>query len=208
MKKSNYSKENLVKAIEEYKNGVPSSKVSLKYGVPGSTIRNHGSNSQMGLGSGRPTALTIDQEKYLVELLKNLEIIGIRLMKAVVMKLGSEYVKLVTGMDKEFFTSHFFEIVFMNLLGKSIDLGRKWLRNFLNRWKGELKIIKEKKMETSRRNGFTEEIRNGWFEKLELMLRSNNLTTRPHAIFNCDESGFSDETACKLNIGISMKCKY
>ena len=86
----------MVKAIEEYKNGAPSSEVSLKYGVPGSIISNHGSNSRLGLGNGRPTAFTIHQEKYLVELLKNLQTIGVRLMKAVVMKLGSEYVKLLT----------------------------------------------------------------------------------------------------------------
>ncbi|CAF4632424.1 unnamed protein product, partial [Rotaria socialis] len=168
------------KALEEYKNGATSSEVSLKYGVPASTVRNHNSNSQMTFGSGRPTVLKIDQEQYLVELLKNLEIIGLRLMKTVVMKLASEYVKLITG--------------------KSIDLGRKWLKNFLNRWKGELKMIKEKKIEASRRNGFTEDIRTGWFEKLELILRSNNLIARPHAIYNCDESGFSDETACEMVI--------
>ncbi len=55
-------------------------------------------------------------------------------------------------------------------------------------------------MEISRRNGFIEDVRRGWYEKLDLILRENNLITRPHAIFNCDESGFSDETASKLNI--------
>ncbi|CAF4565106.1 unnamed protein product, partial [Rotaria magnacalcarata] len=84
--------------------------------------------------------------------------------------------------------------------GKSVELGRKWLKYFLNRWKGELKVIKEKKIEASRRNGFTEDIRCGWFEKLELILRTNNLIARPHAIYNCDESGFSDETACEVVI--------
>ncbi|CAF3088028.1 unnamed protein product [Rotaria sp. Silwood2] len=180
MKRSNYSKENLLKAVEEYKNGATSTDVSSKYGVPGSTVRNHNYNSQMRFGGGRPTILTSQQEQYLVELLKNLEFIGLRLMKVVVMKLGSEYVKLVTG--------------------KSVELGRKWLKYFLNRWKGELKVIKEKKIEASRRNGFTEDIRCGWFEKLELILRTNNLIERPHAIYNCDESGFSDETACEMVI--------
>ncbi|CAF1464872.1 unnamed protein product [Rotaria magnacalcarata] len=135
MKKSNYSKENLIKALEEYKNGATSSEVCLKYGVPASTVRNHNSNSQMTFGSGRPTVLKIDQEQYLVELLKNLEIIGL----------------------------------------------------------------------PSRRNGFTKDIRTGWFEKLELILRSNNLIARPHAIYNCDESGFSDETGSYEQSGGSGK---
>ncbi|CAF4468211.1 unnamed protein product, partial [Rotaria magnacalcarata] len=112
MKRSNYSKENLLRAVEEYKNGA--------------TVRNHNYNSKMIFRGGRPTVLTSHQEQYLVELLKNLEFIGLRLMKVVVMKLGSEYVKLVTG--------------------KSVERGRKWLKYFLNRWKGELKVIKEKKL--------------------------------------------------------------
>ncbi|CAM4946739.1 unnamed protein product [Rotaria socialis] len=149
MKRSNYSKENLLKAVEEYKNGATSTEVSSKYGVPGSTVRNHNYNSKMRFGGGRPTVLTSHQEQYLIELLKNLEFIGLRLMKVVVMKLGSEYVKLVTA---------------------------------------------------SPRNGFTEDIRCGWFEKLELILRTNNLIARPHTIYNCDESGFSDETACEMVI--------
>ena len=87
------------------------------------------------------------------------------------------------------------QIVF---LGKAVELGWQWLQNFLVRWKSESKVIKEEKIETSRRNGFTEGVRRGWFEKLRHMLLVNNLMTRPHAIFNCDESGFSDETACKF----------
>jgi len=55
-------------------------------------------------------------------------------------------------------------------------------------------------MEMSRCNGFSEDVRCGWYEKFDLILRENNLITRAHAIFNCDESGFSDETASKLNI--------
>ncbi len=80
-----------------------------------------------------------------------------------------------------------------------MEVGRKWLKKFLQRWQDELKVIKEEKMESSRRNGFTEDVRRGWFEKLDLILRTNDLITRPHAIFNCDESGFNDETACKCN---------
>jgi hypothetical protein len=52
-------------------------------------------------------------------------------------------------------------------------------------------------MELARRNGFTEDVRCGWFDKLNLILQTNDLIKRPHAIYNCDESGFSDETACE-----------
>ena len=71
------------------------------------------------------------------------------------------------------------------------------MNNFLQRWKGELKVIREEKIESYRRNGFTEDVRCGWFQTRVYILKTNNFITRPHAIYNCDESGFSDETACE-----------
>ncbi|CAF3903029.1 unnamed protein product [Rotaria sp. Silwood1] len=187
MERGNYSKEDFLKAFHEYKNGATSSAVTVKYNVPGSTIRNHKSNPTMKIGGGRPTLLTNDQEQKLVELLKNLEVAGVRLTKLVVMKLASEYVQLVTS--------------------KFVELGRKWLKNFLQRWQGELKVIREEKIEASRRNGFTEDVRRGWFEKLDLILRTNDLITRLHAIYKCDETGFSDETSCEM-IVVSHETKH
>ena len=58
-------------------------------------------------------------------------------------------------------------------------------------------MVKEKKLEKSRRNGFTEEVRVGWFEKVKQVLTDNNLLHTPMNIWNVDESGFSDETQCK-----------
>jgi hypothetical protein len=43
-KRGNYSREDLVKAVYEYKNGATSSEVTTKYNVPGSTVRNHKCN--------------------------------------------------------------------------------------------------------------------------------------------------------------------
>jgi hypothetical protein len=82
-------------------------------------------------------------------------------------------------------------------LGKPTEVGRKWLASFLRRWQSELKVLKEQKLETARRNGFTEEVRRGWFSKVHHILTNNQLIEWPHSIFNCDESGFSDETSCK-----------
>ncbi|CAF1501466.1 unnamed protein product [Rotaria sp. Silwood1] len=98
-KRSLYSKEALTKAIEEYKNGSTSSELTTKYGIPGSTIRNHKSNSKLKVGGGRPTLLTDQQEQYLVELLINLELVGVRLTKPVVIKLSSEYAQAVSDKD-------------------------------------------------------------------------------------------------------------
>ena len=78
-------------------------------------------------------------------------------------------------------------------------MGRKWFKNFLQRWKDELRVVREQKIEAYRRNGFTEDVRCGWFDTLGSVLKTNNLIKRPDAIYNCDESGFSDETSCKYD---------
>lgn len=57
---------------------------------------------------------------------------------------------------------------------------------------------KETKLENSRRHGFTEDVISGWFQKVKQVLDRENLHFRPNQIWNADESGFSDETLCKL----------
>ncbi|CAF4688913.1 unnamed protein product [Rotaria sp. Silwood1] len=89
MKRGKYSKD-FLKAFHEYKNGATSSKVTAKYNIPGSTLRNHKSDPTMKIHGGRSTLLTKHQEQYLVELLKNLEVADVRLIKLLVMKLVSE----------------------------------------------------------------------------------------------------------------------
>jgi transposase len=96
-KRSNYPKDDLTNAVNDYRNGSTSTEVTDKYGVSGSTVCNHSSNSILKIDGGRPTLLTNHQERYFMELLKNLQSVGVRLMKPVVMKLSSEYVQYVTG---------------------------------------------------------------------------------------------------------------
>ncbi|CAF3453776.1 unnamed protein product [Rotaria sp. Silwood1] len=96
MKRGKYSKD-FLKAFHEYKNGATSSKVTAKYNIPESTLRNHKSDPKMKIRGGRSSLLTKHQEQYLVELLKNLEVAGVRLTKLLVMKLVSENVQLVTN---------------------------------------------------------------------------------------------------------------
>ncbi len=109
MKRSSYSKEDLTRDVDEYNNSAISIVITAKYGIPGSTIRNHKSNPKLGIGSQRPTLLSKEQ-KYVAELLKNLELIGVRLTKPVVIQLSSDYVRRVTGkvINRTFFSSCIF----------------------------------------------------------------------------------------------------
>lgn len=74
------------------------------------------------------------------------------------------------------------------------------MRNFLDRRKKDVKLIKEKKLERSRRNGFSEDVRAGWFGNLKNVMDKNDLVYKPMQIFNVDESGFADETQCKKTL--------
>ena len=102
----NYSKDDFIKVLDEYKSGIAFVQLAEKYNIPSSTMRNHKSNLTRKIGGGRPTILNKNQEHYLVELLKNLEINGVRSTKSAVKKLSSEHAELVSGrlflFDKSF----------------------------------------------------------------------------------------------------------
>ncbi|CAF0894041.1 unnamed protein product [Didymodactylos carnosus] len=95
-KRCNYKKENLKKAIKAYKNHEMSSATAAKaFDVPESTIRKHKSNPVLNIGGDRPRFLTDHQEEYLAVLFRQLETIGARLTKDMVLKIAGEYMSLV-----------------------------------------------------------------------------------------------------------------
>jgi len=76
VKRSTYSEEDLTRAVDECNSGTISTATIAKYGIPGSTIRNHKSNPKLGVGILCSTLL-LNEQKYLGEFLKNLELIGV-----------------------------------------------------------------------------------------------------------------------------------
>lgn len=88
------------------------------------------------------------------------------------------------------------QIVF-HLISLDKEISRHWLKDFLKRNKKDLKMVKEKKMEKSRRDGFSEDVRSGWFKNLKEVLMKNDILYKPQQIWNVDESGFNDETQSK-----------
>ena len=63
----------------------------------------------------------------------------------------------------------------------------------------KVKFIKEQKLARSRKEGFTEQIRNGWFETVFNVLKQYDLFDKPAQIYNVDECGFNDETQRKFS---------
>ncbi|CAF3808189.1 unnamed protein product [Rotaria sp. Silwood1] len=120
---------------------------SKKFGVPESTIRKHKDNRSNRVGSGRPSVLSVDQEQYLVALLQELQSIGVRLTREILAKITGDFIRMIKKSNK--------------------DVSRHWFQNFFKRNSDKLKMKKELKLERSRRDNFTEEVRSNWFSKLK-----------------------------------------
>ena len=180
------------------KKKMTSVKASEFYHVPQSTIWSHINNDLLHVGAGRPFYLSPKQEIYLVELIKSLDEIGIRLTKSVLMKVIGEYLRLAiynARFNSKVLSSN---VIYILIIFIENEPSFHWLTNFLLRNKKDIKMIKEKKIEKSRRNGFTEEVRTNWFNKLNEILVKNDLVHRPIPIWNMGESGFSDDTPSNL----------
>lgn len=92
-----YSKEQLVEAIRAVKDGkMTSVKAAEHYKVLSSTIRCHVNEYSSRIGGGTSSYLNPKQEEYLVEAMKSLESIGVRLTKPVLKKVCGEYIQLVS----------------------------------------------------------------------------------------------------------------
>ena len=111
----NFSLDKFQDAVLAYRAGVMSSvEASKQYGVPESTIRKHKTMTIDRMGSGRPSHLSREQEKYLVSLLQELESIGVRLTRETLSKIAGEYIRKVKGVDQNMskFISNAFLIYF------------------------------------------------------------------------------------------------
>ncbi|CAF0964997.1 unnamed protein product, partial [Didymodactylos carnosus] len=186
VRKKTYTINELKQAVEAVREGRMNSKeAGLKFNVPDSTIRHHTNNHYSKIGAGRKTYLSREQEEYLISLIKSLEDFGHKCTNELVMKLCGDYMQLlgvkpIKLSDEE--------------EGKPYVPGRKWLQNFLERWKSDVKWLKPSKIESNRSYGFTEEVRVGWFKNLNSILQKLNIMDSPAQIFNCDETGFKDNT--------------
>ncbi|CAF1420526.1 unnamed protein product [Rotaria magnacalcarata] len=178
-----YSLDDFCNAVTAYRNKTMTSiAASKKCGVPESTIRKHKDNKTNRVGSGRPSALSVDQEQYLVALLRELQSIGVRLTREILAKITGDFMRMIKKSNKD-----------IN------NPGRHWFQNFFKRNSDKLKMKKELKLERSRRDNFTEEVRSNWFSKLKGILDLNNLNARPGQIWNCDESDYaSSMITCPL----------
>ena len=68
----------------------------------------------------------------------------------------------------------------MVIFGIFKDPGRHWFSDFFKRNENKIKMKKEVKLEHSTKQGFTETVRSGWFQKVKDLLDRNDLHFRPN----------------------------
>lgn len=113
-RRSLYPKEQFATANDAVRNGkMTSVKASQVYSVPQSTVRSHIIKPELRIGAGRQSYLTKKQEEYLVEIVKSLGKIDVRVTKALLKKIAGEYIKVVTN-DKRLCGKY--EFTEMNIL--------------------------------------------------------------------------------------------
>ena len=75
---------------------------------------------------------------------------------------------------------------------KANPVTEKWYRNLKSRWP-ELKMINPRALSKERAQSTTQQVVNQYFENLQQVLIKNNLTEKPHLIYNFDEKGIQTE---------------
>jgi hypothetical protein len=165
-----YSKQQLLDAVNSQYDSKTAGKI---FHVPASTIRRHRRDDSLNDRVGRPTYLTNEQESYFVSMLQLLPQYGFHTTGEVALKLANDYCRS---------------------LKLSHQPSKKWLRLFMKRHANDIKWIKEEKMERVRAEGFTEQVRVGWFSTLKEVMTKYDLFDKPQQVFNIDETGFSDKT--------------
>ena len=96
--RSRYPEQQLIDTGRAVKNDkMTSVKASQLFIVPESTIRAHVINSSLQIGGGCHFYNNSNQGGYLVDLIKSLEFIGVRLTKIVLRKVTGEFISLVSN---------------------------------------------------------------------------------------------------------------
>ncbi|CAF1020839.1 unnamed protein product [Didymodactylos carnosus] len=189
--KATYSEEDFARAVEKIRNGEwTHAKATEITNVPRGTFASRLARNSVAK-RGRSTALTREEEAYLVKLITTLQEYGELSTCQDVLKYAAEYVDL------------------MNLSSRFSNgtPTKEWYYGLVKRWENELKLMKSIQLEKSRVKCVTRECVDGWFAKLHALLTKLDLFDKPQQIFNTDESGFTDHPG-KQRVLVKRDTKY
>ena len=144
-----------------------------EYNVPRTTLSQRVRGKvDLEASAGRPKALSTDEENSLVNYIKYMHTIRFPVDRSQVIGIAWA-IDLKRDVNDRVF--------------KETGPSLKWWRGFKKRH-NDLKLCKTESIDRGRHDNATEEIVEQYFDVLEETITTNNLKTRPHLIFNCDES--------------------
>lgn len=174
--RSSYTLEALSNAIDDIKEGrLTFREASAKHGVPFGTLAKKlsGRSPLSSIVSGRKTVLPPQSEEELCEFLKVSGKYGFGLSKNELKDLVRDYV-----------TSENIKTPF-----KENRPGDDWVLGYLKRHPS-LSIRAGEKLTNARSKAADPFVVEKFYKDIEEILRTENLSNRPEALYNCDETGF------------------
>jgi hypothetical protein len=150
-----YAREDLAKAMQlilvekwTYR------KASAQFKIPLGTLSSHALYT-INDRTGHPPALTRDEEEYLVKLVVTLQ----------------EWGQLSTCQDVLTYAKEYVDIMGLKLRFASGEPSKDWYHAFVKRWSTDLKLMRSSSLESSRAEGVTREVIDGWFTLLHDVLK-------------------------------------
>lgn len=160
------------KYVTEHK--IPVKKAARIFNVPVMTLRDRvlGRVDPNCNATGSPSLFETDKEKKLVDHFKKMADYGYGYTRQECCDIASDFA------------------VDLGIRPKDKPLTLKWFRGFLKRWP-ELKVQKPRSLEQSRAKCTSKAKVTEYMDNLKTVLEENNLTDKPHLIFNVDEKGIT-----------------
>ena len=185
--KNKFSSEDLAQALDDLIQKKGSiRKTAAAYGIPYSTLRDHHKGVSKKRYAGRPTVLTYQEEKEIVQTCIVLQEMGFPLDKSSLGSVVSDYIK-ATARDNPFAADY---------------PGPDWFSGFMKRWKNTLSQRKPQHLSKKRAGALTKERVEGWMEFVEKVYRKAGLfrlsrKELSRRLWNCEETAFATASSSK-----------
>lgn len=176
-KYKNYDKDDMQKAVAEFKEGKGSCKlIAARYGINRTTLLNHIKNFKCQ-AVGHPTVLSLAEEELLVHSLVKLGEWGFGFNRLQLQVCVQDY---LTRLDRP------------NPFKNNLP-GIDWCKAFERRWKSDISMRVAQNLPKNRAAAGSSEIIEHFYETLLSILTKYDLLNKPQNIYNCDETGFQTD---------------
>ena len=176
-RKYGYSTEAMDKALTDIKeNGISVKKAAFLYGLNRQTVANHLKGIFDGK-VGRPTVLTVKEEKLIVHALTKLGEWGFGVGREALQTIVMDFLKNAGR------ASYF----------KNGKPGLDWVLAFESRWKDQLSRRVSQPLPANRAFACNNRVVDDFFDKLSASVDRLDIRNKPQNIFNVDETGFSTD---------------